>query len=201
MVNKLMDERELMKLEPDVKRLSRAHTLLSIAPAEGIRDLEALAATGSVMAMLYLGQLYSLGQFGEDTNFEMAEKWYLSAYRHGSSSGLFNLGSLYYQSGKNTEAETIWSEGVAKDDAPSMYWLATLYLTDPYFGEKRGRAQELLEKAAAAGQVYAQMGLGIMYMRGRYGLGNIPRGLKLYLEGFVNAVCIKSHAPSDRRLL
>lgn len=197
MMNSLIDDHELSKQEPDLERLRHAHALLSTNVPQALTELEALAERGSITSMLYLAHAYVRGG---NPDIARAEEWYRSAYEKGSSSALYNLGSFYYKKGDFFEAEKIFLDGYSKKDAPSMYWLATIYLVDPKHRDKFNQAKDLLENAIVLGNVSAKHGLGLLMMKGRYGLKNFPRGLWLFLGGMVDAFMVTCRDPSSRRL-
>ena len=78
--------------------------------------------------MTMLNLAFALYQRGD---IQEAERWYRAAHEKGSSSGLFSLAALKNQQGFTAEAEMLWAEGTAKDDGPSLFRLATLYLDSP----------------------------------------------------------------------
>jgi TPR repeat protein len=197
MTDRLMDDYDLLAREPDLERLRSAHALLSTNIAEGMVELEVLANAGSIMGMLYLAQAYELGQNADHVK---AERWYRLAFERGSATALFSLGSIYYKRKDYVAAEKMFAEGASKNDAPSMYWLASIYLSTQSGPEKSEQARILLEDATKRGQVHAKHGLGLLYLKGRFGMKNIPRGLWLFLTGIIDAVRVTYRDPSSRRL-
>ena len=197
MANHLFDDRELMAREPDLERLRQAHGFLSTNVARALADLETLAREGSVLSMLYLAQTYQLGPKPDPVK---AERWYRSAYEKGSSTALFSLGTTYYRQGDYATAEKFFSEGVSKNDIPSMYWLATIYLVGPARPGHAEQARVLLEKAIQGGHVHAKHGLGLLYLKRRFGTRNMVRGLWLFLTGMIDAFRVTYRDPSSRRL-
>jgi hypothetical protein len=193
----LMDDDELMAREPDVKRLHDAYALLSANRPQGIAELEELANRGSVMSMLYLADAYQRGQGSDPIR---AEKWYKSAYEAGSSTALFGLGAFYYRLRNYDAAEKIFADGVSKDDGVSMYWLASIYTVDSRHHGKSAQIKDLLERSIALGQIHAKHGLGLLFMKGRYGLRNVPRGFYLFFSGIFEAFKVTYRDPSSRRL-
>jgi TPR repeat protein len=125
--------------------------------------------------------------------------WYRAAYERGSSSALFGLGSYYYRRENYGEAEKIFMDGVSKNDAVSMYWLASIYVVRHQDG-KDFEIKDLLERSAALGQIYAKNSLAFLLMKGRYGLRNIPRGIMLYFLSIIEGFKTGIRNPHDRRL-
>jgi TPR repeat protein len=107
---------------------------------------------------------------------------------------------MYYRKGRYIEAEKYFVEGASKQDAPSMYWLATLYLTQSNDAAKHAKARMLLEEAIRCGSVHAKHGLGLLYMKGQFGIKYVLRGLWLFLAGIVDAFRVTYRDPLSRRL-
>lgn len=195
--NELYDDNALMARELDPIRLHNAYSLLSSNPHQALRQLTELADQGSVMSKLYLAHAY---QTGPNANREEAEKWFRAAYKDGASSAIFGLGGLYYREGNYLEAEKIFADGVSKNDGVSMYWLASIYLVDPRHQGKLAEVKELLERSIALGQVHARHGLGLLLLKGRYGIRNVPRGAYLFISGIISAAQVTWRDPTSRRL-
>lgn len=191
------DDEDLMSREPDVAALQRAYGLLSADPERAARELEGLANAGSIKSMMYLGNLY---QQGPHADFSKAERWYRSAYKLGALNAIYALGSLYYRQRKYEEAEEIFADGVSRNDGPSLYWLASIYTVDPRHVGKSEEIRNLLERATALGQVHAKHNLGLLLMKGRYGIRHIPRGVFLFMCGAVDAFRVTLRDPDSRRL-
>src|ERR1700722_9408152 len=172
----LMDDAELRGKEPDLAGLENAEALVSTDFPQARVKFEELANQGSVMAMLYLA--FALSQRGD---MEDAKRWYHAAYEKGSSTALFSWASIEYHTGNLREAERLWDEGVSKNDGPCMVWLASRYLGTSDEA-KHAEARRLLEKAHEQGQLRATLLLGKSLATGKYGIGNIPRGLFLFLK-------------------
>ena len=186
-----------MMREPDLERVRRAHALLSSNASRGMAALETLANEGSVLSMLYLAQAHQFGPYADSAK---AERWYRSAYERGSATALFSLGSIAYRRGDYATAERYFAEGASKDDGPSTYWLATIYLTHPSQCADAEQVRVLLERAIKTGQIRAKHGLGLLYLRGQFGIRYIPRGIWLFVAGMIDAFRTTFRDPSNRRL-
>jgi uncharacterized protein len=173
-----MQESDLWAREPDLDRLRAAHGLLKADPGHALRELEALAHRGSPMSMVYLGDAFRRG-VGTPINIEQSENWFRRAYEAGSVEGLFQLGSLLLNLKRGDDAEKIFSEGVAKNFAPAMDRLATLYLKTGN-AEKLAQAKTLLERATELGNVFAKRHLAGLLLSGRYGVRGMLRGARLF---------------------
>jgi TPR repeat protein len=192
----LLEERELFTLEPDMAALRDAYDSFIKDSTVGRPKLEALVARGSTMSMLYLANDYKKRPRDSDKAAEL----YRIAYQSGSSAALLNLALILYKSGKISDAERLWSEGVAKNDPPSMYWLAHLYLNDLSNVKKQAEAARLLEQANQLGQIRATILLAKMHLTGKYGVRGIPRGLLLFLQSIVSSFGVAYRDPRSRRL-
>lgn len=197
MPDRLMDDGELWGLEQNAARVENARALLSTVPSQAVAELEELANGGSVMAMLFLAAAHNKrGEVG----WVEAEKWYRMAYRRGSSTALFCLGTKNYHAGNIDEAERLWTDGVSRGDGPSMFCLASLYLDNSSDAAKHAQAKILLEEASALGQVRAAYRLGRMSMAGKFGVANIPKGALLCLKSLISAGKIYYREPMSPRL-
>jgi TPR repeat protein len=197
MTNVLIDDHQLLDLEQDELRLHEAKNRLATNFPQAKAELEDLADHGSVMAMLYLAHAFS--ERGE-AGYVEAEKWYRMAYERNSSTALFSLAKLNYLRGNISEAEKIWTYGASKNDSPSMFWLASIYLDNLSDTAKRAQAKPLLENASALGQLRATYRLGRILLTGEYGLTKIPRGLLLCLKFLISGVRVAYRDPTSRRL-
>jgi TPR repeat protein len=191
------EHEQLLAREPNLKRLQGAYALLSTDIEKGRSELEELANQGSVLSMLYLATSYKRGPHADQSK---VERWYRAAYEKNALNAFSGLGTLYYGQGKYDLAEKIFVDGVSRNDAVSMYWLAKIYIEGPKLREKSDEIKHLLERSAAFGQVRAKNRLAFLLMRGRYGVTSIPRGVFLYFSSVVGGFRIALRDPEDRRL-
>lgn len=196
-MDRFLDDHELLAQEPDSKALHEAYALLSTSPQAGLAALESLADRGSVMALLYLANHWKLK--GEE-NYPFAQKWYRAAYENMSSTALLNLALTYCDQKNFDEAELIWKNGVSKDDAPSMFWLANLYLSESRYSRNADEARNLLEKANALGQLRAKHHLAVILMKERHNIFSIVRGMFLYLQTIFQVLRVAYRNPTSNRL-
>jgi TPR repeat protein len=168
----------IMEREADPALVYRAHDLLETDPAESFKQYLALAENGSIWSMAIVGQMFELGT-GTARDLLQAEEWYLSAYRAGSDSGLTLLGELYQESGRYQEAREVFRAGVDRGFAPAMLGLASSYRNSPDWQQRREESLALLERGAAAGDLFARRYLAGGMTRGWFGLRHIPNGIRL----------------------
>jgi TPR repeat protein len=196
-MDRLMDDDELLDSEQDPDGLYRAQAILSTDFQQARATLEEFADRGSVMAMIYLGFGYS--QRGPEGR-EDAKKWYRMAYERGSSTGLFSLATIVYGEGDVDEAEKLWTDGASKNDGPSMFCLAIIYRDNPSAVSTYSQVRDLLERAHALEHLRATSCLSKMLMTGKFGLMNIPRGVLLFVELFASSIKVAYQTPTSRRL-
>lgn len=149
MTDRLMDNDELRNKEPRLDELDGAQALVATDFSGARAKFEELANQGSVLAMVHLAFAHS-----ERGEMEQAKYWYRKAYQSGSSNALFCLATVSYHEGDIAEAEKLWSDGVSKNDGPSMFPLAVIYLDSADEG-KNSHAKRLLEKGHDLGQFRA----------------------------------------------
>jgi TPR repeat protein len=195
----MLEDNEIMAREQDLERLRHAYELIRTDRSRAIVELERLASEGSVMSAIYLAD-----SFVKEPNIdnEKAEKWLKVAYERGSARGLFHLAKHYVKIGNYNDAEKVYLNGVSRNDGPSMYYLVKLYIKINRYGVASSEVRNLLESAAALGQVKAMHDLWILYIKGTFGIRNIPRGVFLLvyfiLRGF-KWTFAGAYGPSDRR--
>ncbi len=193
----LLDNKQILEREQEIDELRHAYGLLATSFPQARAELEGLASKGSVMSMIYLGHAYKCqGPSG----YSEADKWYRMAYLQKSSSALLHLALMNYQEGRIQEAKNLWLEGVSKNDAPSMFWLASLYIENPSIKEGKYEIKSLLEKASALGQIRAKRRLAIMLMKGNFGILSIFRGIYVFFDFLISGFAVAYHDPASRRL-
>jgi hypothetical protein len=89
------------------------------------------------------------------------------------------LGDLYQESGRYRQAQEVFRTGVDRGFAPAMLYLASSYRNSPDWPRRRKESLTLLERGAAAGDLFAQRYLAGGMTRGWFGLRHIPNGIRL----------------------
>src|SRR5262245_30721623 len=90
-------------LERNMPALMHALNTFERAPACAVHPLTYLAESGSPVGMIFLGHVYRNGM-GVTKDLAQAETWYRRAADIGSVMALFELGSLYLQQTRYSEA-------------------------------------------------------------------------------------------------
>lgn len=199
----MLEDFEIMEQEPNIERLRQAYELLQTDRSLAITQLEKLASAGSVMSTLYLAHSYVIEPFTDD---EKSEKWLRVAYEAGSARGLMHLAAHYAKREKYAEAEQIYLDGVSKNDGSSMYYLAKLYVKIDRYSIASREVMNLLESAATLGHAGAMRDIWKLYIKGSFGIQNIPKGVfllfyylsKVFMLSFGSAP--NTFRYSDRRL-
>jgi TPR repeat protein len=194
MPHELRNDEELRSSDPDLAMLDEALAVLRADFSRARLIFEELASRGSIMAMLNLAFA-----FFERGDTQDAKHWYRAAYEKRSSTALFSLAMLENSQGFVRKAEILWEEGASKDDGPSVFRLAGLYLDSPD-PLKHSQARALLEKADGLGQLRATVLLGQRLASGKYGIQNVPKGIVIFLRGFFSTFSVARSNPKDRRL-
>jgi TPR repeat protein len=181
--------------EPDTVALWNSFQKLNSNPLEGIRELRELAAQGSLMSMVYIGYAHQRGK-GLKKDLAEAERWYRRAYEKGSLEGLRHLGIVLTEMERTDDAEAVFLEGVSKDYSPVMHRLAKIYLAS-HQPERWKKAIPVLERGTQLGHVFAKRTLAGLLLTGRLGLGQVPRGMKLFAESIVEAFRLGRTEPNS----
>ncbi len=172
---KIQELEEKAKQDDEQAKIQLAHAYFYGLGGEKNFDrafqlMEENAKRGSSVAMLELGKMYE-----EDTprkNIMRAASYYKQASEYGNINGKYHLGLLYYKGkfgqGEQALTEAIYAfrEGLAKDHAPSMYELATMYERGIGFDKDLGQAVQLFRKSAHLGYAPAQLQVGLFYENG-----------------------------------
>jgi TPR repeat protein len=129
-----------------------------------------------------------------------AESWFKRAATKRYSKAYYWLARLYLKQGRNEDAKLAIDMGVAAGDVPSIHLLARLYLSGKLYEKNLSKATELLETAAARGNIVAKGMLGRVLLSSRKGSQIWFRGLRLLLGAVAGifVVCCTEGFRSDR---
>jgi TPR repeat protein len=185
--------------EPDLDALRRLMDRQATDPAQTLAGLAALADRGSTMSMVYLAHAYRKG-IGADVDPARSREWFERAAAAGSLLASYELGWLYRNDKDFEKARRAASAGVDRGYPPSMYLLATMYQRGQGVPVDVQRARDLLEAAVAHGHVFAKRNLGVLLIKGHFGIWQIPRGILLFLSGIKDVLVLVPREPKSERL-
>ena len=134
------------------------------------------AEQGHVPSQMTIALMYELGEAGAAGGINEAFTWYVHAAEQGNERAMHRLGYLY-ESGPKADGSGVaqdykeafnWYKRAVeeKNYTPSMVALASLYELGKGVKPNPQKAMELYQKAADAGDPYAQMRLAAMYRDG-----------------------------------
>lgn len=136
------------------------------------------AEAGSVFAMEMAGWYNEVG-IGTAADFGRAQELYHRAVCAGSWTATIRSATLHAHHGYHDYSDQVLEDGVKSDFIPAFFWLA-------WFRYKRSKSREtcreirpLLERAAAEGHPAAGLLLARLMLLGKFGVRDIPRGLRL----------------------
>lgn len=181
----------------NIERLNNAKLLVAKDQKKAIEELEQLASSGSVLSMLYLGNLY---KYGANPDLSKSETWYRAAYERRALDGVAGLGIHYLNQNRFEDADRVFTEGMNDNDSVSTYYLARSFVLNPKSTKSYQDINDLYEKAIELGQVRAKNQLAFNLMKGHLGFQNIARGVYLYCSSVVDGFRIGIRDPNDRRL-
>jgi len=173
--------------EPDLMELRQAYDLMTVDRPQALARLQSLVDRGSTISMLYIAKSYVTADLSKENLLE-AERWYRKAADQGSDFALYSLGKLYIKMGQSAEAKAISSSNSLRDYLPAIHELGRMYHYG-IGGEKDLRlARSFLEKAAGRGHAFAKRELAGLLTSGSFGLGQVPRGLYLFVNSIVDMI-------------
>lgn len=169
--------------EPDatLHLVNSAGDLHDHDPASAFELYREAAAAGSALAIEVLGWHYEIGKV-VPVDLPEAERTYHRAICAGSWSATLRYAKLLAKRGELAGCESVLRDGVELEFVPAFFWLAWYrYKWRP----TRATAWEiapLLEHADARGHPMARKFLGALMLRGKFGIRQIPDGLRVILS-------------------
>ena len=139
------------------------------------------AAAGSALAIEVLGWHHEIGKV-VPVNLAEAERTYHRAICAGSWSATLRYAKLLARREDLAGCESVLRDGVELEFVPAFFWLAWYrYKWRPTRATAREIAP-LLEHADARGHPMARKFLGALMLRGKFGIRQIPNGLRIILS-------------------
>ncbi len=172
------NDKALWERETEPELLNEAWQLREQDPESTFQVYLAHAELGSVWSMDQLGRCYLKG-IGVTSDLNLAEAWYRRAAEAGSQHGMLACNTLLFRRGDFDACELILDPAAKANWSPALYWLARVRFEKSHSKTTMLQVRALLERAAADDCPGAQWWLGLLLGRGRYGLADIPRGLRL----------------------
>ncbi len=136
-----------------------------------------LAELGSVWSMRELGRCYARG-LGVAEDHEKAESWLRRAADGGYQLALMALAELAASMGDLSKAQSILAKSVADGWTPACFWFAQYRLKQSPTRSTYRAARPLLDAAAKEGHPVARAFLARYSITGRFGVREIPAGLR-----------------------
>lgn len=180
--------------DPQRDRLKAAKAIQPTDPEAAFRIYLDLADAGVIRAMELVAHQYAYGNLVAH-DFEKAKAYYRRAVQAGSWTATLKYAWLLGDRGQFDLCETLLEDGVKADFIPASYWLAWWRFQRSSDRATCRAIRPLLERAADAGHPEAALFLARLKVRGKFGLREVPRGLKDLLQ-----VVDRTHAaatPSD----
>jgi len=168
-----MDAQGEWAREPNLATLRSAHGHLRDDPRQALAEFGALANSGSIMSLVYIGDIFEEG-LGVERSPLKAEEFYRRAFEQGSAE---------------------------KNDPRSMYWLAFSFLKDSRNRDQFDKAVQQLERASSLGHLHSTRKLGKILMAGHLGFGKFLYGLRIYVSTAFRAAQLAVDDPTSDDLL
>src|SRR5262245_44785590 len=182
--------------EPDIEEYRRLDALFKVDAERALAGFETLAKRGSIASMLYLAEEYRTGGPSRSKDLNKAKHWYAKADQEGLASASYMLGVVCTRLNEYDEAFAAFSRGATHDYLPAIYRLAMMHHDGLGTSQDIDRCRALLEIAASRGHLFAKRDLATLFIRGRFGLISVMRGISLLVSLLfsVIAFCAKSIA-------
>lgn len=162
------------------RRWSEARALAASDPASALAVYRELAEGGSPFSMLMVGSFYERGQ-GTDSDVAAAEDFYRCALCAGSWKATIRYAHLLFKRGAHDAWPSTLGDGIDNGFIPSFFWMAWYrYERSPSVATAR-EVRHLLETAADAGHPQARLLLARWMATGKFGLREIPAGLRMII--------------------
>jgi TPR repeat protein len=174
-------DRALLDADPNKDQVLYAAALLRSNEEKAFPTLLAFAEQGSAWSMNQVAWCCFRG-LGVASSMAEAEDWYRRAYEAGSGQGLLNYGRMLGRRGELELREAVYRVGADRGLAPAAYQLAKLRLQKSKTRQTLNEVRPLLELAAERGSPAASGLLAVNMARGRFGILEVPRGIRLMLK-------------------
>jgi TPR repeat protein len=176
------EDEETWQAERDKERVLKAITLNEHGEVGQAFELWLrLAEAGSVWSMGQVACWYEFGT-GVSPDLAKAEEWYRRAAVGGLRLATLRYAALVRGRRDYARVEAIFSSDFFRDWPPAWFWLAYSRLRQSNRRADYMRALPLLERASMSGCPIAKLLLAQWMTWGRFGIRNIPRGLRLKWE-------------------
>jgi TPR repeat protein len=162
---------------PDIDQARAAIAMLQTDPVEAFQQLLSLADRGSLSGMGQVAYCYYSGKYGVLRDTSRGEEWYRRAYEAGSQRALLSYARVLAARKEYHLRKAAYLAGDAKGWASATFGLAMCLRERAKTPTTLAEVRRLLEKAQDQGSPAATFILSRLYMKGRFGLGHIPRGL------------------------
>lgn len=187
--------------ETNIDETRHAYELLQRDSARAVVRLAALANSGSLMSMVYLGHAYATGKAPTVDQAE-AEYWFRRASDGGSLLGLYFLGKLQFSQNRYSEAQKAFEVSANGGNPLAMATLGRMYLNGVGLPKDVHAAKKLLTSAAGQGHLIAKSDLSLSFLRGDFGNFSRLKGMWLRLTVILDALRIAIFASQKgKRLL
>ena len=184
------EETNMSEVDVRYRKLVDAHRAYVDVPSPTtVAPLELLATEGDVQAMNMAGYAYAYG-VGVVIDEERAIRWFSRALANGSVDASFRLGRLLSERGEYAGAAEALQFGADNEFAPALYRLGVLSIKGHLGDQSRLTGVIHLQKASAMGHPFAMRELGLLYLKGDYGLATRVHGAFLLLAAFGRVIVV-----------
>jgi TPR repeat protein len=181
------------------EQLSLALRMMDIAPEKTLKTLVDLSESGSVLSMVYIGDMFANGR-GIKKDVYAGIDWYKKSMLQGSIEGSFRLSfELSYLERHHEAIEVL--ESIAKIGfSPAAYVLGSLYFEGHFVKKDLDKAMYYWKIAEDNGHLHAKRNISIQLRSGKFGIFGIVKGYLKLLSVLPKLVFVLTKEPDSERV-
>ena len=148
--------------EPDVHSFWNAVRLIDSDKNQAIENLKNLSENGSILSMVYLGDLYVNGR-GVPRDVRRGDEWYKEAAKYGSIEASYRLAVARWKSGAYESSIKDFISLTKRGFSPAMCCLGSIYVTGMGVPRDERRALTFFKMASRRDHLLAKQGISKIY--------------------------------------
>lgn len=185
--------------EPSARELWDALQALKADPISGANSLRSLAEDGSPLAMMYLGQAYSVGKSGMPIDNDLAESW-LRKSAENSVEGGYQLARHFQKTGRIDDAISEFSKIAEMRYSPAMFALGWIHYKGGDVKKDNAKALYYFNLAKRENHLHAANWINNIHLERGSGILSKIRGILGKIKLSVPFIVTATNYPKSDRL-